>query len=82
MPDQIDPNTVLSPAQGVLYGRSKLYRPDATLDRIADLYDNDREAWERMPASVKDHSILHRDMRNDYRAAVDAGLIPDNRPAA
>ena len=55
------------------------FKYDANLDKDADLYDSDPDAWARLPITLQDHSGIYRDMRNHYRAAVAAGLIPDDR---
>lgn len=66
-----------------LAANARMYRPDAVLDRAADLYRADRAAWEKLPARVRDESLIHLDMRDIYRGAVAAHLVPDDRgPAA
>ena len=64
---------------GALAANARMYRPDTTLDRLADLYESNRPEWDRMPARLRDLSILHKDMRDTYRSAVAAGLVPDDR---
>lgn len=54
-----------------------------TLDKAADLFDSDPQAWAQLPVIVQDHSGLYRDQREQYRNAVAAGAIVDDRgPAA
>ncbi|MDP9427394.1 MAG: hypothetical protein M3Q47_00265 [Actinomycetota bacterium] len=68
---------------GRLAANARMYEPDELLDRAADLFENNRPAWERLPARTRDRSVIHKDMRDLYRAAVRARLIPDDRgPAA
>ncbi|MDP9459582.1 MAG: hypothetical protein M3Q22_04760 [Actinomycetota bacterium] len=67
---------------GRLAANARMYEPNELLDRAADLFENDRPAWERLPARTRDLSIVHKDMRDLYRAAVRARLIPDDRPSA
>ncbi|MDP9427574.1 MAG: hypothetical protein M3Q47_01235 [Actinomycetota bacterium] len=68
---------------GRLAANARLYRPDPRLDEAADLFETDRQAWDRLPARTRDLSVIHLDLRNVYRAAVRARLIPDDRgPAA
>ncbi|MDP9460493.1 MAG: hypothetical protein M3Q22_09665 [Actinomycetota bacterium] len=68
---------------GRLAANARMYQPDELLDRAADLYEQDRQAWERLSARTRDLSVIHLDLRNVYRAAVRARLIPDDRgPAA
>ncbi len=64
---------------GRLAANARLYAPDPHLDRAADLFEQDRQAWERLPARTRDLSVIHKDLRNVYRAAVRARLIPDDR---
>lgn len=72
-------NEVLSVEGGRLAANSRLYRPDAELDRLADLFEKDRPEWDRLPARYRDLSFMHKEMRDAYRAAVSAGLVPDDR---
>jgi hypothetical protein len=58
---------------------ARAYRYDPVLDRAADLIDSDREAWNRLPASLQSQSVIHRDFRNYYRDAVAAGVVRDDR---
>ncbi|MDP9459519.1 MAG: hypothetical protein M3Q22_04430 [Actinomycetota bacterium] len=67
---------------GRLAANARMYQPNELLDRAADLYEQDRQAWERLPARTRDLSVIHLDLRNVYRAAVRARLIPDDRPSA
>ncbi len=67
---------------GRLAANAKMYEPNELLDRAADLYEQDRQAWERLPARTRDLSVIHKDLRDLYRAAVRARLIPDDRPSA
>ncbi len=67
---------------GRMAANARMYRPDPQLDRAADLFENDQPAWDRLPARTRDLSLLHKDMRDLYRAAVRARLIPDDRPSA
>lgn len=69
----------LGGAQAALRANARLHRPDPQLDRAADLYETDRQAWEQLPARIRDLSVMHADMRATYRAAVKAGLVPDDR---
>ena len=57
---------------------AKGYRPDPLLDRVADLIDaGDHEALAKLPAKALDLGSIHRDFRDQYRAAVAAGAITD-----
>ncbi len=64
---------------GRLAANAHMYQPNELLERAADLFETDREAWERLPARTRDRSVIHKDMRDLYRAAVRARLIPDDR---
>ncbi len=61
---------------GRVAANARMYKPDPQLDQIADLYEGDREKWDRLPSRLRDLSLLHKDMRDVYRRAVDAGLTP------
>ena len=66
--------------KGRLAANSRAYRYDARLDPIADAMDRgDVEAWRGLPARLVDLASTYRDLRGYYRAAVRAGVIPDNR---
>ena len=61
------------------------HRYDPVLDPIADEMDRgDVEAWRRHHPQLVDRASVYRDFRRNYRAAVEAGAIADNRrpPAA
>ena len=73
MPDYLDVE------RGRLAANSRLYRPDANLDRLADMYENDRHRWDALPLQQRDLSYMHLEMRQQYRRAVAAGVIPDDR---
>ncbi|MDP9394456.1 MAG: hypothetical protein M3Q27_09510 [Actinomycetota bacterium] len=72
------------PTRAALKRRARLFRYDAHLEAAADLFDRDPLAWTRLPVALEDASGMYRDMRNDYRAAVKAGVIPpdDRGPRA
>ena len=72
-----------SVAQGQLAASARMYRPDAQLDGAADLYENDRQAFQQLPARLQDLGFMHYEMRRTYRDAVRAGVIaPDRGPSA
>jgi len=58
---------------------SRLYTFDATLEAAANLYDEDVAAWQRLPVILQDRSGLYRDARDQYRRAVAAGAVVDDR---
>ncbi len=64
---------------GRLAANARMYRPDPHLDQAADLFENDRQAWERLHPRTRDLSLIHKEMRDLYRSAVRARLIPDDR---
>ncbi len=50
------------------------------LDPIADAMDRgDVEAWQKLPVRLIGEASMYRDIRANYRAAVQAGVIPDDR---
>lgn len=55
------------------------FRYDPVLDRAADLFHTDRAAWNRLPRSVKSQTDIYADFRQQYRDAVAAGVITDDR---
>lgn len=58
---------------------AKMFEFNAHLEKLADLFDSDVEAWQRLPVIVQDRSGLYRDARQQYRDAVAAGAIADDR---
>ncbi len=74
-----DPDAVLPIDLAQLRGVATLYRYDKTLDEAADLFDRDPRAWQQLPVIVQDRSGFYRDLRDAYRRAVKAGVIPDDR---
>lgn len=52
---------------------------DAHLDRAADLFDTDPQAWLKLSVDLQDQSGIYRDLRASYRRATAAGVIPDDR---
>lgn len=64
---------------GRLAANARLYKYDPVLDRAADLYESDREAWHRLPLVLRDQSNIQLDLRRYYRAAVEAGVIPEGQ---
>ncbi len=55
------------------------YQPDAALDSIADRIEQGPAACQGIPPKALDLGSIQLDMRNDYRRAVAAGAIPDDR---
>ncbi len=70
---------IQGPTRGALERRARLFQYDPHLEAAADLFDRDPLAWAQLPVALQDASGMYRDMRNDYRAAVRAGVIPDDR---
>ena len=58
---------------------AKMFEFNAHLEKLADLFDSDVEAWQRLPVLLQDRSGQYRDSRAAYRRAVEAGAIPDDR---
>jgi len=55
------------------------YSYDPVLDPVADLIEQGPAAWRDVHPKLQSLASIHLDMRNDYRAAVRAGVIPDDR---
>ena len=60
---------------------AKMFEFNAHLEKLADLFDSDVEAWQRLPVILQDRSGMYRDARQQYRAAVEAGAVEDDRNA-
>ncbi len=58
------------------------FRPDPQLDRAVELFYSDREAWNRLPAQLRSQTGIYEDFREQYRAAVRAGVVPADRGSA
>lgn len=55
------------------------HKYDAQLERVCELWDTDRAAFDRLPQVLKAQHDIYRDFRDSYRRAVDAGVITDDR---
>ena len=78
-PDHIE-STV--PYAGQLEMNASSYRFHPVLDPAADLIDaGDHAGFTALPERVQDLAGIHKDFRDQYRAAVRAGVIADNRSA-
>lgn len=53
------------------------HRHDPIFERACELWDTDRAAYERLPASVKSQADIYRDFRQYHRDAVNAGVVTD-----
>ncbi len=66
--------------RGRLAANARAYRYDAQLDPIADAMDRgDAEKWRTLPVRLIGLASTYRDFRASYRAAVAAGVVPDDR---
>lgn len=69
-----------TPAKLEMNARGFTYDP--VLDSIADAMERgDTEAWTKCHPVLQDRAGVYRDLRDHYRAAVEAGAIPDDRNA-
>ncbi len=57
------------------------YRYDPVLDPIVDLIEQGPSACKDVHPQLLDHASIQRDFRDQYRRAVTAGVIPDDRTA-
>ena len=64
---------------GRLVANARTYKPDPALDHAADLLEADPAAWRELHPLIRDRSQIHAGFRRNYRAAVRAGLVPDDR---
>lgn len=65
-----------------LEANARSFTFDPVLDRAADLFHTDREAWNRLPRTIQSLSDVYADLRRYYRDAVYAGVIADDRSPA
>jgi len=61
---------------------ARAHRHDAQLERALELFHTDRAAYDRLPRQLQSEAGVYVDLRDHYRAAVEAGAIPDDRSAA
>jgi len=67
---------------GSLIANARAFRYDAGLDQLADLRDSDFPAYMQRLGNVAGALSLvesYADLRDSYRRAVSAGVIPDDR---
>jgi hypothetical protein len=57
---------------------ARTHRPDPMLERACELWDTDREAFNRLPQSVKSQADIYRDFRQYRRDAIEAGVYVPN----
>ncbi len=57
------------------------FRRDPQLERACELWDTDREAFDRLPMSLKSQHDIYRDLRQYHRDAVAAGVYVPNPDA-
>lgn len=60
---------------------ARMFRYNKTLDQAADLFTSDPLAWQQLPLLVRDQSGMYMDARDQYRKAVAAGAVEDDRTA-
>ncbi len=58
---------------------ARMFRYNKTLDQAADLFTSDPLAWQQLPLLVRDQSGIYMDARDQYRKAVAAGAVADDR---
>lgn len=58
------------------------HRFDPQLERALELFHADRAAFDRLPQQLQSQAGVYADFRRHYRAAVEAGAIPDDRGSA
>ncbi len=73
MTDYIDSNAAR------LEVNARHYQPDKVLDGIADLIEQGPAAWRDVHPKLLSLGAVHKDIRDQYKAAVAAGVVPDDR---
>lgn len=58
---------------------ARRYAYDPVLDPAADVIEQGPTAWRQLPPKLLSVAAVHLDLRNDYRRAVAAGVIPHDR---
>ncbi len=69
----------LSTSAARLEMNARHFQPDPQLDRAVELFHTDRAAWDRLPAQLRSQTGIYEDFREQYRAAVRAGVVPADR---
>lgn len=64
---------------GQLEANARPHKYDARYERVLELFDTDRAAYDRLPNQIKGEASVYADFRASYRAAVEAGAVPDDR---
>ncbi len=64
---------------GRLEANARAFQVDPQLEPIADLFHTDRDRYDRLPPSIKSQLDVYSDLRDSYRRAVAAGVVPDDR---
>lgn len=62
-----------------LIRNARMFTYDAILERVAEMFHTDHDAWSRLPQVVRSEASVYIDLRQHYRAAVDAGVIQADR---
>lgn len=70
---------IAGPSSAQLISNARAFRYDADLERVLDTFFNDRPAYNRLPTAWQSRAGVYAELRDSYRTAVDAGLIPDDR---
>jgi len=58
---------------------ARAFRYDPLLEKWADLFSTDVEAWQKLSVLQQDRSGAYIDARAAYRRAVSAGAVADDR---
>lgn len=58
---------------------ARAYHYDPTLDAACDVIEQGPTAWRELHPKLLSVAAVHLDLRNYYRAAVRAGVVPDDR---
>ena len=74
--------TVTDTERAKLIANAARHQPNPVLERACQIWDSgDREAYNRLPRSVRAEADIWRDFRDAHRQAVEAGVITDDTAA-
>lgn len=55
------------------------HRYDARMEQVLEMFESDRATYDVLPAKIKSEAGIYLEFRDQYRAAVTAGAVSDDR---